>query len=487
MSFSLIPLLVVAPLGCAPLMLFINSHQWRWTLAVITSAFTMFASFILMIECWSVGSVGYPMGNWPPPVGIEYRIDLLSGYFLCFIGLTGFAAILAGRNFIAREIEPQRQGVFVAAYLLLLSGLCGITITGDIFNIFVFLEISSLASYTLIALGRDRRGLVASLRYLLIGTVGTTFFLIGIGLLYAKTGSLNLRDLGVLLAGQGADRIYQTAIACIVIGTAIKAAIVPFHLWLPPCYSYSPSIAQAFLAAAATKTSLYILYRVGFSVCGWDTFHTQMHAMQALFWLSCFGAVFCPWKAWRQNDVRMLLAWSSLGQVAYIVLAMGLATDAGRQASLTLLLSHAIIKPALFLSLACIAIGAGAYNLKALSGQGYRHKPQAAVFTIAALGLAGIPLTSGFIAKWHLYLAAIEAGQWLALLAIIAGSLLGLAYVFRVLATLWHLDPAPQARAKAVPTEWLALCVIAALAALILLLGIAPAGWIEVTKQVNAV
>ncbi|MCH9662318.1 MAG: monovalent cation/H+ antiporter subunit D family protein [Gammaproteobacteria bacterium] len=504
---AFIPLLVIAPLFSAPLCLLINSLFWRWLTAVLVAGFSLVAAVLLLLTCLHQGALSYPMGNWPPPIGIEYRLDLLSCYFLVFITLTGFAALAAGRRFIAAEIEPARQGVFIAAYLLLISGLCGIVITGDIFNIFVFLEISSLATYTLIALGRDPRGLVASLRYLLVGTIGTTFFLIGIGLLYAMTGTLNLQDLGVRLDGVPVGRLYQSAIACIVLGTAIKAAVVPFHLWLPPCYAFAPTTVTVFLAAAATKTSLYILYRIGMTVSGWEVFYHQLYAMQALFWSSCFAVVFCAYRALRCQDMRLILAWSSLGQIAYITLLLGLASEAGRKAALVLIVSHALVKSAAFLSLACLTAHAGAVTLTGIRGIGHRRLVPAVVFTVCALGLAGIPLTSGFIAKWYMYQSVASAGQWLALAAIIAASLLGLSYVFRMIAAVWATpttapdtpDTASAPDAPSTPSTklppspsptavpgLLGTSILVTLSLIIVLLGLIPGPWVDLAARAAA-
>ena len=447
-------------------------------------AFVSITALVLLAYCQEHGPLRYAFGNWLPPVGIEYRVDLLTCLFLIFSSLIGFAGLLFGRDFVEKEIAPTRQAMFLAVYMLLFTGLCGIIITGDLFNIFVFLEISSLATYSLIALGPNPKALVSSLRYLIIGTIGTSFFLIGIGLFYSLTGTLNLVDLGDRLADLEVGRVYQTAVACIVIGTAIKAAVVPFHAWLPPCYRYAPIVVTVFLAGVATKASLYILYRVAETVTGWDVFY-QLSITQALLAVSCIGVVYCPWQALRQTDVRMILAWSSLGQIAYMSLALGLGTEEGRQAMLIQTFNHAFIKSTLFLSLATLALPRGLTHLHALRGVAQRHILTGVVFSGAILGLAGIPLTSGFISKWYLYLATAETGNWFVLLVLVIGSLLGLLYSGRVLAVIWASPgDEPIQREKYQPVEYLRMGGLIAALTLIIFFGIAPSFLTDLTAQI---
>jgi multicomponent Na+:H+ antiporter subunit D len=216
------------------------------------------------------GPISYHLGGWEPPWGIEYRIDVLNGFVLVLVSTVGAVIMPFAQRSIAFEIEEGRQAWFYCMYLLCLTGLLGITVTGDAFNAFVFLEISSLSSYVLIALGRDRRALLAAFQYLIMGTIGATFYVIGVGLLYLLTGSLNMLDIAVRLGAAAPTQMpaIVAALGFITVGISLKLALYPLHVWLPNAYAYAPSWATAFLSATATKVAIYLLVRFFFSIFG---------------------------------------------------------------------------------------------------------------------------------------------------------------------------------------------------------------------------
>ena len=211
----------------------------------------------------SSGPISYHLGGWEPPWGIEYRIDALNGFVLVLVSVVGAVIMPFARRSVGFEIEEWREAWFYCMYLLCLTGLLGIAVTGDAFNAFVFLEISSLSTYVLIALGPDRRALLAAFQYLVMGTIGATFYVIGVGLLYLLTGSLNMVDIAARLAPAwaGNSRAIVAALAFVTVGISLKLALFPLHVWLPNAYAYAPSWATAFLSATATKVAIYLLVR----------------------------------------------------------------------------------------------------------------------------------------------------------------------------------------------------------------------------------
>ncbi len=228
------------------------------------------------------GTVVYDLGGWDAPWGIEYRIDQLSAFVLLVISAISTVVLLAAHVSICDEIPASRHTLFYVLYLLCLAGMLGIVATGDAFNVFVFLEISSLSAYALIALGKDRRALWASYQYLIMGTIGATFILIGIGLMYQMTGTLNMDDLSRRLPEVAQTRTVFTAFAFVIVGLCLKLAMFPLHLWLPNAYAYAPSIVTAFLAATATKVAIYLLIRFTFSVFSLSFSFTHL-PLQILF------------------------------------------------------------------------------------------------------------------------------------------------------------------------------------------------------------
>ncbi|MFP6744586.1 MAG: proton-conducting transporter membrane subunit, partial [Alphaproteobacteria bacterium] len=259
---------IVVPLISAPLCALIPNGRVAWLVTTAIAWLTLIMAVALLSQVSAGVPLSYEMGGWAAPWGIEYHIDRLSALMLVLVAGIGAVVTPALYSGVVREVAADRQPLFFTAFLLALTGFLGIIITGDAFNLYVFLEISSLASYTLVAMGSDRRALKAAFQYLILGTIGATFILIGIGLLYMLTGTLNMADLADQLPELSGLRPVRAAFAFIVIGAGIKLALFPLHIWLPNAYTYAPSVVAAFLAATATKVGVYVLARFVFTVFG---------------------------------------------------------------------------------------------------------------------------------------------------------------------------------------------------------------------------
>ena len=424
---------VVVPLLAAPACLLLDRARLAWLFAVLASVLSFLISAALLYLVHQQGTLIYALGGWEAPWGIEYRIDLLSAYVLLVVsGIASLVAVAAGAG-LDPEVPREKQPIFFVIYLLCLAGLLGIVATGDIFNVFVFLEISSLATYALIAYGRDRRALWASYQYLIVGTIGATFILIGIGFLYSLTGTLNMHDLAVRMP-EG-TRTGYTAFAFIVVGICLKLALFPLHLWLPNAYAYAPSLVTAFLAATATKVAIYLLIRMHFSVFG-EKFTTAVLPLHnILLTLGLAGVFIASLVAIYQPNIKRLFAYSSVAQIGYMIVGIGFGTAVGLQATLLHLFNHALMKGALFLALAAVVYRLGSADINAFRGLGRRMPWTMAAIVIGGLSLIGMPLTVGFVSKWYLVLAAIEAGMWPIALLVVAGSILAVVYVWRLVET----------------------------------------------------
>ena len=259
---------VVVPLLSAPLCVLLRRERVSYAITFVVSWLALAMAIALLQQVLAAGPISYELGGWAPPWGIEYKIDAVNAYVLLIVAAIGAAVITYAGPSVAREIEAERRYLFYTSYLLCLAGLLGVTITGDAFNVFVFLEISSLSSYILISLGKDRRALTAAYRYLIFGTIGATFYLIGVGLLYQVTGTLNIADLAARVEPLTASRTVRAAFASLPSASRWKAALFPLHIWLPNAYAYAPSVVSAFLAATATKVSVYLLIRVFLTIFG---------------------------------------------------------------------------------------------------------------------------------------------------------------------------------------------------------------------------
>ncbi len=440
---------VAAPLIAAPLCVLLRRGRYAWGFATMVCWGLLAIAAVLLDQVMSTGPISYRLGGWAPPFGIEYRLDGVNAFILLII--TGVAAFMMpyARQSVEREIAPERRHLFYAVFLLALTGLLGIVATGDAFNIYVFLEISSLASYVLVALGRQRRALTAAYQYLIIGTIGAALILLGVGFLYAKTGTLNLADLAVRVPALGDTPAILTAFAFITVGVLIKLALFPFHLWLPNAYAYAPSFVSAFLAATATKVGAYMLLRFVFTVFGTQFAFTALPLAEILLALSLIAVLVGSLVAVFQTDLKRLLAFSSVGQIGYLGVGIGLASVTGVTGALVHIFNHALMKGGLFLAAGSIAYRLGVTDLSALHGLGRRMPLTMAAIVIGGLGLVGVPVTSGFVSKWYLVQGALEAGLWPVALFVLIGSLIALAYVGRLIEAAYFRAPPPGAPAVA--------------------------------------
>ncbi|MZR30570.1 monovalent cation/H+ antiporter subunit D family protein [Sneathiella sp. DP05] len=441
------PILVaIVPLMAAPICALLRGKTAPWAFTTITSACTFYISIQLLFSVASSGPISYELGGWAPPWGIEYVVDLLSGFMLVLISGISTGVLLYARESITKEVAPQQLGLFFTAYLLALTGMLGISITGDAFNVFVFLEIMSLSSYALIAMGErtDRRALTAAFQYLIIGTVGATFYLIGVGLIYLMTGTLNIADIAARLPEIEGTRPILAAAGFIVIGIGIKLALFPFHVWLPNSYTYAPNIVTAFFAGTATKVGVYLLIRFIFTVFGENYSFGELGLTDILLPLGVLAFLTMSSVAIYQTNIKRLLAYSSVAQMGYIILGISLASESGLTAAILHIFNHAIVKTGLFLSLGCMFFVVGSTYLKDLEGIGKRMPITTFGFVLGGFGLIGVPLTPGFISKWYLVVAALEKGSIIgySLVALLMiSSLLAVLYIWRVVEVAYFRDP----------------------------------------------
>ena len=443
---------VLIPLLVAPLIVVIGNRKLAWFLALLASLSAFICSYIVLQSVRGGGFTAYAIGGWAPPLGIEYRIDAANGFVLMLISALSTISLIFARQSIAKEIQQHHHTLFYACWVLCLTGLLGMVASGDAFNIFVFLEISSLSTYVLVAMGhaQDRRALTAAFDYLIMGTIGATFFVIGLGMLYMATGTLNLADMADRIADQDSNRTVRSGFAFIMVGMGLKAAIYPLHLWLPKAYTYAPSAVTVFLAATATKAAIYVIMRFLFSVFTPDfSFATYLLelillplAIVAMF-LASIIAVF-------QNNLKRMLAYSSIAQIGYMMLGIALLNDASITASIVHLFNHAITKALLLMGAGALiyrAGGSGFYD--EIAGLGRLMPITGFLIALGGISLIGMPGTAGFISKWLLIQGALERAAdnqlfLLVALSVVLSSLLSIAYVWRVVETLYFAPYSPK-------------------------------------------
>ncbi len=455
---------VVVPLTCAPLCVLLRNRTIAWLLFLLAALSSLACAILLAVRVGDDGSMRYALGGWPAPEGIEFVVAGFNAPVLLLVSSIAVVAAVYARRSVPAEIDARRVPLLYTCLCLTLTGLLGITVTGDAFNVFVFLEISSLSSYALIAMGRRRRALVASFRYLVIGTVGATFVLLGIGLAYAVTGTLNMADLAARLADLDGNRALYAAVVFVFIGLAVKMAVFPLHAWLPGAYAEAPSVVGTFLAATSTKVAIYVFCRFAFTIFGAGLVFGVLPMGRVGLLLAALAMLVGSAVACFQPDLKYLLAWSSVAQIGYIVAGISLATAAGVSAGYLHVINHAVLKAALFAAAGLLVMRLGSVRLTALAGLGRRMPWTFAAIVVAGLGLVGVPPTAGFASKWALAAALIERNQWPVLVAMLVSSLLALVYVGRIVEVAWFREPATLAEPKKAPASMVAAIWVLVLA-----------------------
>ncbi len=442
-------------------------------LAVLAYAALAFAQ---LSEVLRSGVIRYSFGGWPPPQGIEFRVDALSAFVVAVVSAIALIVVVYSRLPVRREL-PEKEMPFYGVLLILLLGLTGIVLTGDLFNLYVFFEVSSLSGYALMAIG-SRKAVVSAYRYLIMGTMGASFYLLGVGYLYFLTGSLNMVDVAARVGELGANPAFVLSLVLMTAGVGLKMALFPMHLWLPDAYTYASSAATAIIAPVMTKVSAYVLIRMLFFVYGANLVSSSLPIADAITWLGLAGIVVGSVFAIAQKDAKRMLAHSSVAQVGFIAVGIGIGTPLALVAALLHVLNHAAMKCCLFLVTGNIAREIGSTRIDRISGMGANMPWTFFGFTVGALAMIGIPPTNGFFSKWYLVLGGIREERWTVVAIVIASGLLTSVYFFRLLVKIYTGTP-HAARPREVREAPVSMCApVVALAAGLVALGLANAWFV---------
>lgn len=474
---------IVIPLLSAPLcFIFGRGHlSWLFTFLVVASCVAI--NLLLAKHVATNGTIYYELGNWFVPIGIQLKLDSLAVLMLLLVSGLALITLCFARDSIAKQLNQSQYSGFYAMFLLCLSGLSGISATNDAFNLFVFLEITSLATYSLIAMGNHRKALVAGFEYLILGTIGATFYLIGVGLLYGLTGTLNMSDLAHRIAMSKHVFALEAAFAFLIVGLALKSALFPLHHWLVQSYATAPNFVASFLAGTATKVSVVVLMRIIFIVFGLDLFISDIPFHRLLEVFSLAAIVVGSLAALASWNIKRMFAYSSVAQIGFILLGVSVATPLALAASLLHLINHAIAKSALFLGIGLIEERGGGYcHLDDCRGLG-RAMPWTSAFMVLSLAsIIGIPLTAGFVSKWILGRALVAHQSWISLAIVVLGSLASFAYSLRLIEVLYFKDrPADYPNVK--HTSFLSSFPLVVLGGLTLVFGLLGATVIPIAYE----
>lgn len=426
MSEALVMLAVLLPLLLA-LGLVLLPSVWRLRLGLVATLFCLMPLLPLLLQAWNGGEVVVALGGWQPPLGITLRADAMAVFLLTLTGVIALPLGMHARHWLRHGGGAAAEAWFWPLWLFLWASLNLMFLAGDLFNAYVGLELMGLAAVALVALGGKRAALEAALRYLLLALFASLLYLLGVALLYAAGGTLDLALLGQRIEGGESSR---AALVLITLGLVIKGALVPFHFWLPPAHASAPAPVSALLSALVVKAPLVLLLRIWFELFAPLGFAA---AGELLALLGMLAILWGSTQALRQRRIKPLVAWSTVAQLGYLFLVFAIASAAAWSASLLHLAAHALAKAALFLAAGNIVLALGDDRLSSLNGSSNRMPLTFFTVGLAAVSLMGLPPSGGFVAKWLLLQAAIEQGRWLPVVVILSGSLLAAGYLFPLL------------------------------------------------------
>ncbi len=419
---TLIPLFVAIPLGMSLVVQLVARR--RQVLAEILTILTLLV--LAVMSAYTIGHDGiYNLGGWPTPIGIDMRLDGLATLLLLSVNIVGFAVSLYSVDYMRRFTARSH---FYSLFLLMVAGMNGVILAGDLFNLYVFLEVAAIASYSLVAFGCAHEELEASFKYIVLGSLSSALILTGVALVYGITGTLNLAHIATRIAGSGMDTPLLLAFGLFICGFSFKAALVPFHAWLPDAHPAAPAPVSAMLSGVLIKAiGVYVLARLAFNVFG-----ISGNELSLLRWLGLLSMVAGGLLAVGQKDIKRLFAYSSISQVGFMVLGLGLGTPLGLVGGLYHLVNHAFFKSLLFLNAGAVEYATGTRKLKKLGGLNRQLPVTAATSLVGSMSIAGVPPFNGFWSKLIIVLACIEAGYYEFAVAAVLVSIVTLAYQLKV-------------------------------------------------------
>ena len=425
---NIIPLFVAVPLAGAFLMPLVGK-KIRWAPDVLGNVFTL---GLLVMSAFSVvivnkyGMLVYSLGGWKPPVGIAMVMDGLTSFMLVTVNVMAFLIAVFSVNYMEKYTSKTK---FYTLFLLMVAGMNGVVITGDMFNLFVFLEIASVASYALVAFGTEKHELEAAFKYAVMSTVGSLFVLLGIVFLYSFTSTLNMADMSLVLAEKGRANITLLVTVFFLMGLGLKAALVPFHAWLPDAHPSAPAPISAMLSGVLIKSlGVYALCRVLFNVLGMTP-----QVSEILLFLGALSMVIGVFLAVGQWDFKRLLAYHSISQIGYVILGIGLGTPLGILGGLFHLFNHSVFKSLLFLNAGAVEYSTGTRDLKEMGGLAEKMPVTSTTSLIASMSIAGIPPFNGFWSKLIIIIACVQAGRYGYAFWAVLASILTLASFLKVM------------------------------------------------------
>ena len=408
----------------------LKHRQWSRPISLAVLGAMVVVSILNVFNIIQYGEVRYSFSGWAAPLGIEWVSDGLASVILVALSVLGFLSIV-----FTVATSPKDLGTRIVHYytliLLLISALTGIVFAGDLFNLFVFLEVAAIASYALVGVAGGR-ALFAAFRYLVLGTLGASLYLLGVSYFYAASGTLNMADMAEKLPQLLTSKAVIGGLLFMFIGLGIKMAMVPFHAWLPDAYTYAPESVSPILAALVTKVALLGWVRIIYWVLGAKVIVYDIPVLLLVGILGTLAAVIGAVLALAQRDIKMMFAYGGISHIGIILIGVSQGNQTGFVGGVFYLLNDAVMQAALFFLAGVAICQYGVRTIDDMGGIGKQAPWLTGALIVVALGMIGLPPTGGFFGKWYIILGALEADNYIAVAAVLLSTLLTLAYFVKL-------------------------------------------------------
>ena len=473
---NLLILLVIIPLFGAILNVVIgkSSKKARQVVSTVSTLILIILAAKTLKTTLKGNIITYDVGNWKPPIGINLVADSLSALMVGLISCIGFLCVIYSISYMRRYKGVQ---TYDSLLMFIIAGMIGTVLTGDLFNMFVFLEITFISAYPLVAFFGGARGMEASFKYMVLSTISSLMFLLGIGLIYNFTGTLNMAHIAEVTEAKSGELV-DFALILLMIGFGLVSAIVPLHAWLPDAHPAAPTPISALLSGVTVKVGLYGMLRIVYTMFGFQ--RVPIGSIMIVLGLATIiiGAGF----ALVQTDIKRMLAYSTISQVGYITLALGIGTQSGVEGAVFHILNHAVMKSLLFLTVGCVIYKIGTRDMSKMGGLLKQMPLEATAFLVGGLAIAGVPPLNGFFSKLLIYIACFEAGYLVPLAIAISVSLLTLAYYLRAFGMIFLGKNNLGLKNEKVPLSMLIPVLVLAIGCL--LIGIMPEIGLSMTENI---
>lgn len=432
MSRQLPAILYLLPLFAAISMpvVCLKHRQWSRPISLGVLTAMVVVSLLNVISIINHGEVRYAFSGWTAPLGIEWVADGLASVIMVMLSILGLLAIVFTGPTLPKDLRGRIVHYYVLI-LLLISALTGIVFAGDLFNLFVFLEVAALSSYALVGLAGGR-ALFAAFRYLVLGTLGASLYLLGVSYFYAASGTLNMADMADRLPFLLSSKAVVGGLLFMFVGLGIKMALVPFHTWLPEAYTYAPESISPILASLVTKVALLGWVRIIYWVLSASIIIYDIPILLLVGLLGTLAAVIGAALALAQRDIKMMFAYGGISHIGIILIGVSQGNQTGFVGGVFYLLNDAVMQAALFFLAGTMICQYGVRTIDQMSRIGRQAPWLAGALVVVALGMVGLPPTGGFFGKWYIILGALEANNYIAVAAVILSTLLTLAYFVKL-------------------------------------------------------